>query len=90
MKASAKPSPRAPRRAVVKKRSVRGGASSTAKFSPEASSFIAAAVADGLAIQHRFKAEPVYARTGTGYMAPTGVAEIAAAKLQAKARASKR
>ena len=58
-------------------------------FSGDAAAFIAAAVADGLAIQHRFKAEPVYARTGVGYMAPTGVAEIAVAKRQAKPRASK-
>jgi hypothetical protein len=90
MKAATKSTPRAPRRATVKKRSVRVGASSTAKFSSEASAFIAAAVADGLAIQHRFKAEPIYARTGTGYMAPTGVAEIAAAKRQAKTRTGKR
>jgi len=84
MKAAAKSTPRSPRPAAVKKRRVRLAASSptTAKFSSEASAFIAAAVADGLAIQHRFKAEPVYARTGTGYMAPAGVAEIAAAKRQ--------
>ncbi len=87
MKAATKSTPR---RAAAKKRSVRVRASSTAKFSSEASAFIAAAVADGLAIQHRFKAEPVYARTGTGYMAPTGVAEIAAAKRQAKSRTGKR
>jgi hypothetical protein len=49
-------------------------------FSPTAARFIAAAVADGLAIQHRFKAEPAYGRTGKGYMAPSGVSEIAAAK----------
>lgn len=90
MEAATKSTPRAPRRAAVKKRSVRVRTSSTAKFSSEASAFIAAAVADGLAIQHRFKAEPVYARTGVGYMAPTGVSEIAAAKRKAKARASKR
>jgi hypothetical protein len=51
-------------------------------FSADTAAFIADAVADGLAIQHRFKAKPVYTRTGVGYMAPTGVAEIAAAKLQ--------
>jgi len=90
MKTVAKPAPRAPRRTAVKKHGSRVGTSSTSKFSAEASAFIAAAVADGLAIQHRFKAEPVYARTGTGYMAPTGVAEIAAAKRQAKTRTSKR
>ncbi len=59
-------------------------------FSPAAQSFIAAAVADGLAIQDRFKAEPVYARTGVGYMAPSGVSEIAAAKRAAKAASTKR
>ena len=59
-------------------------------LSPAAAAFVAAAVADGLSIQHRFKAEPVYARTGIGYMAPSGVAEIAAAKRAAKASSSKR
>lgn len=49
-------------------------------FAPAAASFIAAAVADGLAIQDRFKAEPVYARTGVGHLAPSGVAEISTAK----------
>lgn len=91
MKATAKSTPRTPRRAASsKKRGANASASPKAKFSSEASAFIAAAVADGLAIQHRFKAEPVYARTGTGYMAPTGVSEIAAAKRKAKARVSKR
>jgi len=60
------------------------------KFSPVAADFIAAAVADGLAIQHRFKAEPVYARTGKGFMSPSGVAEIAVAKLASKTSHSKR
>lgn len=31
---------------------------------------------DGLAIQDRFSAEPVYARTGKGQLAPTGVEEL--------------
>jgi hypothetical protein len=31
---------------------------------------------EGLAIQHQFSAEPVYARTGKGYLKPTGVAEL--------------
>jgi hypothetical protein len=31
---------------------------------------------EGLAIQHEFSAEPVYARTGKGYLKPTGVAEL--------------
>jgi len=37
-------------------------------------------MAEGLAIQDRFSAEPVYARTGKGYLKPTGVEEIRAAK----------
>lgn len=55
-----------------------------AKFSPAAASFIAAAVADGVSIQHRFKAAPTYALTGQGYLAPSGVTEIAAAKRASK------
>jgi hypothetical protein len=31
---------------------------------------------EGLAIQHQFSAEPVYARTGKGYLKPSGVAEL--------------
>ena len=31
---------------------------------------------EGLAIQEQFSAEPVYARTGKGYLKPTGVAEL--------------
>jgi hypothetical protein len=31
---------------------------------------------DGLKIQHRFKAEPLFARTGKGYMASEGVTTI--------------
>lgn len=37
-------------------------------------------MAEGLAIQDRFSAEPVYARTGKGYLKPTGVEEIRVAK----------
>jgi len=37
-------------------------------------------LAEGLAIQHRFSAEPVYARTGKGYLKSVGVSEIAEAK----------
>jgi hypothetical protein len=37
-------------------------------------------MAEGLAIQNRFSAEPVYARTGKGYLKSTGVEEIRAAK----------
>ena len=35
---------------------------------------------EGLAIQDRFSAEPVYARTGKGYLKSVGVSEIAEAK----------
>lgn len=33
-------------------------------------------LADGLAMQHRFSAEPVYARTGKGYLKSEGVEEM--------------
>jgi hypothetical protein len=33
-------------------------------------------VAEGLRIQHRFAAEPVYARTGKGYLKSEGVEEL--------------
>ena len=33
-------------------------------------------MADALAIQHRFAAEPVYAKTGKGYLKSEGVEEI--------------
>lgn len=42
-------------------------------------------MAEGLAIQDRFSAEPVYARTGKGYLKPTGVEEIREAKEKLKA-----
>jgi hypothetical protein len=35
---------------------------------------------EGLAIQDRFSAEPVYAKTGKGYLKSVGVEEIAEAK----------
>ena len=41
-------------------------------------------MAEGLAIQDRFSAEPVYARTGKGYLKPNGVEEIRAAKEKMK------
>jgi hypothetical protein len=31
---------------------------------------------EGLAMQDRFSAEPVYAKTGKGYLKPTGVEEL--------------
>ena len=33
-------------------------------------------VAEGLRIQHRFLAEPVYAKTGKGYLKSEGVEEL--------------
>lgn len=33
-------------------------------------------LADALAIQHRFAAEPVYAKTGKGYLKSEGVEEL--------------
>jgi hypothetical protein len=39
---------------------------------------------EGLKIQDRFSAEPVYAKTGKGYLKSVGVAEIAEAKKSAK------
>lgn len=38
---------------------------------------------EGLAIQDRFAAEPVYARTGKGYLRSVGVEEIARVKEEA-------
>jgi hypothetical protein len=38
---------------------------------------------EGLSIQDRFKAEPVYARTGKGYLRSVGVGEIEEAKKNA-------
>ena len=37
-------------------------------------------MAEALAIQERFAAEPVYAKTGKGYLKSVGVSEIQAAK----------
>jgi hypothetical protein len=37
-------------------------------------------MAEALAIQDRFSAEPIYARTGKGYLKSVGVSEIQAAK----------
>jgi hypothetical protein len=41
-------------------------------------------LADALAIQDRFVAEPVYAKTGKGYLKSAGVQEIKAAKARKK------
>ena len=37
-------------------------------------------MAEALAIQDRFSAEPIYAKTGKGYLKSVGVSEIQAAK----------
>jgi hypothetical protein len=41
---------------------------------------------EGLAIQDRFSAAPIYARTGKGYLKSEGVEEIARIKKEAKTR----
>ncbi len=41
---------------------------------------------EGLAIQERFSAAPVYAKTGKGYLKSTGVEEIARIKKESKSR----
>lgn len=41
-------------------------------------------VADGLRIQHRFVAEPVYAKTGKGYLKSEGVEELQRIKAEMK------
>lgn len=44
-------------------------------------------VAEGLRIQHRFAAEPIYARTGKGYLKSEGVEEIRRVKEASKQEA---
>lgn len=39
---------------------------------------------EGLLIQDRFSAEPIYAKTGKGYLKSVGVDELAAIKKSAK------
>jgi hypothetical protein len=41
---------------------------------------------DGLSIQDRFSAEPVYARTGKGRLKPAGVGELSKLRAKAKSR----
>ena len=41
---------------------------------------------DGLSIQNRFSAEPVYARTGKGRLKPAGVEELSKLRAKAKSR----
>lgn len=43
---------------------------------------------EGLKIQDRFSAEPVYAKTGKGYLKSTGVDELKAIKDAARAEAN--
>jgi len=43
---------------------------------------------DGLAIQQRFAAEPVYARTGKGHLKPGGVEELRKIKAKQNGRAN--
>ena len=51
---------------------------------------LAQLVAEGLRIQHRFAPEPVYARTGRGFLRSSGVTEIAEAKTREQAMTKKR
>lgn len=41
-------------------------------------------MAEGLAMQERFSAEPVYAKTGKGYLKSAGVAELQRLKADRK------
>ncbi|MES2659535.1 MAG: hypothetical protein V4689_13030 [Verrucomicrobiota bacterium] len=43
-------------------------------------------MADALAIQHRFAAQPVYAKTGKGYLKSEGVEELQLIKAQKRAK----
>ena len=53
---------------------------SKAKKSFEGDPLFREVMAEALAIQDRFSAEPVYARTGKGYLKSVGVQEIAEVK----------
>jgi len=46
-------------------------------------------MAEALAIQDRFSAEPVYAKTGKGYLKSVGVSEILELKKQRNANSDK-
>ena len=48
-----------------------------------------AVLREGLAIQDRFAAAPVYAKTGRGFLKSAGVREIEAAKAQTRKKTSK-
>lgn len=43
-------------------------------------------IEEGLAIQHRFVAEPVFAKTGVGFMRSAGVSEIKQAQVAKKSK----
>ena len=53
------------------------------KFTEEEQKLIDETVAVGLAMQHRFRPEPLYKLTGKGYMQSEGVAEMARLKEEA-------
>jgi hypothetical protein len=53
------------------------------KFTEEEAKLLEEAVAIGRAMQHKFKAEPLYKHTGKGYMKSDGVAELARLKEEA-------
>jgi hypothetical protein len=53
----------------------------------EGSPLALAILREGLKIQDRFSAEPIYAKTGKGYLKSVGVKEIAEAKKLTKKRA---
>lgn len=46
-------------------------------------------MAEALAIQDRFSAEPIYAKTGKGYLKSVGVSELQELKKQRKADSEK-
>ena len=46
-------------------------------------------MAEALAIQDRFSAEPIYAKTGKGHLKSVGVSEIQKVKERAKTRSKK-
>jgi len=54
------------------------------KFTEEQARLLKEAVAIGRAMQHKFKAEPLYKHTGKGYMKSDGVEEIARLKEESK------
>jgi hypothetical protein len=58
----------------------------TRQFTQVEKDAIAAALAEGLAIQHKFRPEPVYKHTGKGYMKSDGVAELQKIKEQSSGK----